>query len=136
MATPDDAGSVASLLGELGYGASEPGLRERLAGAGVRSSSRVYVAQTGAAVVGLLCAEILPYFPDGSHICRVTALVVSAPCRDRGIGRALVEEAAAFASSRGCSGVEITSRECRADAHRFYERLGFRRTSLRFFLAL
>src|SRR6476659_7266597 len=41
-----------------------------------------------------------------------------------------------FAREHHCSGIEITSAEHRLDAHRFYQRLGFSRTSFRFFHAL
>jgi len=44
--------------------------------------------------------------------------------------------AADFAREHHCSGIEITSAEHRLDAHRFYQRLGFSRTSFRFFQAL
>src|SRR6478752_4371039 len=43
---------------------------------------------------------------------------------------------AELAREHNCSGIEITSAEHRLDAHRFYQRLGFSRTSLRFFHAL
>ena len=87
-------------------------------------------------VIGLVSAELVPYFPNGSTICRVTGLVVSTHHRGQGIGEKLVTGAADFARERHCSGIEITSAEHRLDAHRFYQRLGFSRTSLRFFHAL
>jgi hypothetical protein len=39
-------------------------------------------------------------------------------------------------SEQRCSGVEVTTAEHRVDAHPFYERLAFYRTSFRFFRAL
>src|SRR6185312_14583862 len=81
-------------------------------------------------------AELVPYFPNGSTICRVTGLVVSTHHRGRGVGEKLLTGAADFAREHHCSGIEITSAEHRLDAHRFYQRLGFSRTSFRFFHAL
>ena len=54
----------------------------------------------------------------------------------RGVGEKLVAAAATFAREHGCSGIEVTSAERRVDAHRFYQRLGFARTGLRFFQTL
>jgi GNAT superfamily N-acetyltransferase len=66
----------------------------------------------------------------------VTALVVSTHFRGRGTGTRLLAGAADFARERKCAGIEITSAEHRLDAHRFYQQLGFSRTSFRFFRSL
>jgi GNAT superfamily N-acetyltransferase len=99
-------------------------------------TSCILVAQQASEVIGLVSAELVPYFPNGSTICRVTGLVVSTHHRGQGVGEKLVTGAADFARERHCSGIEITSAEHRLDAHRFYQRLGFSRTSFRFFHAL
>jgi GNAT superfamily N-acetyltransferase len=62
----------------------------------------------------------------------VSALVVDAADRGRGIGRAPVAAAERELAAAGCGLVEITSGLRRADAHKFYERLGYERTSARF----
>jgi GNAT superfamily N-acetyltransferase len=82
------------------------------------------------------CSALVPYFPSGSTICRITSLVVSAHHRGESIGEKLVAGATDFARKNHCSGIEITSAEHRLDAHRFYQRLGFSRTSFRFFRTL
>jgi GNAT superfamily N-acetyltransferase len=43
-------------------------------------------------------------------------------------GTRLMQEAIALANKRGCRLVQLTSDKSRADAHRFYERLGFARS--------
>ena len=122
-ATEADAKHVGSLLAELGYPSKEADVRHRLRHS-LHSDTRCFlVAQSASEVIGLVSAELLPYFPNGSTICRITALVVSTHHRGRGI-------------EQHCSGIEITSAEHRLDAHRFYQRLGFSRTSFRFFHAL
>ena len=62
---------------------------------------------------------------------RITALVVDEAERGRGIGRALVAAAEERLTRDGCVLLEITSGLRRADAHAFYERIGYARTSLR-----
>ena len=134
--TEADAKHVASLLAELGYPSKETDVRDRLRRSLHRQSSCFLLAQFANEVIGLVSAELVPYFPTGSTICRVTALVVSTHHRGRRVGEKLVAGAVDFARQHHCSGIEITSAEHRLDAHRFYQRLGFSRTSSRFFQAL
>ena len=134
--TEADAKHVASLLAELGYPSKEMDVRDRLRRSLHRQSSCFLLAQFASEVIGLVSAELVPYFPTGSTICRVTALVVSTHHRGRRVGEKLVAGAVDFARQHHCSGIEITSAEHRLDAHRFYQRLGFSRTSSRFFQAL
>jgi ribosomal protein S18 acetylase RimI-like enzyme len=131
-----DAEQVASLMTELGYPSTAAGVEGRLRGSLNSESSCCLVAQANNEVVGFMSAELIPYFPTGSAICRMTSLVVSSRHRSRGVGETLVEAAATFAREHGCSGIEVTSAERRVDAHRFYQRLGFVRTGLRFFQTL
>ena len=129
-ATEADAKHVESLLAELGYPSKEVDVRHRLRRSLHSDTSCFLVAQSASEVIGLVSAELVPYFPNGSTICKVTGLVVSTHHRGQGIGEKLVTGAADFAREHHCSGIEITSAEHRLDAHRFYQRLGFSRTSL------
>ena len=131
-----DAKSVASLLAELGYPSSEADIRGRLRHSLPSRTSCFLLAQSGSEITGLACAELVPYVPNGTTICRMTALVVSSHHRGQGIGEKLVAGVTDFAREHHCSGIEITSAEHRHDAHRFYRRLGFSRTSIRFFRSL
>jgi ribosomal protein S18 acetylase RimI-like enzyme len=131
-----DAEQIASLLTELGYPSTAEGAEDRLHRPLSSQASRCLVAQAENEVVGVMSLELIPYFPTGSTICRVTSLVVSSRHRGCGIGEKLMAAAATFARKHGCSGIEVTSAERRVDAHRFYERLGFARTGLRFFQTL
>jgi GNAT superfamily N-acetyltransferase len=45
--------------------------------------------------------------------------------RQAGIGTRMMQWAIARARERGCGLVQLTTNRVRADAHRFYERLGF-----------
>src|SRR5262245_29009987 len=135
-ATEADAKHVAALLIELGYPSEEADVHNRLRDCLAADTACVLVAQAEGQVVGLMCAVIVPYFPRGSTVCRVTALVVSADRRSQGVGEKLLAGATEFARKHHCAGIEITSAENRLDAHRFYQRLGFARTSFRFFKAV
>lgn len=56
--------------------------------------------------------------------------------RSAGIGTALLRHAIAAAEEQGCQLVQLTTNAERADAHRFYERLGFQPTHVGFKLHL
>jgi len=131
-----DAEQVASLMTELGYPSTAEGVKDCLRGSLSSQTSCCLVAQADDEVIGIMSAELIPYFPTGSTICRVTSLVVSSQHRSRGVGEKLMAAAATFARERGCSGIEVTSAERRVNAHRFYQRLGFARTGFRFFQTL
>jgi GNAT superfamily N-acetyltransferase len=61
---------------------------------------------------------------------------VRSDLRGRGIGGALIEWAVEQARQRDCALVQLTSNKARADAHRFYGRLGFTATHEGFKLRL
>jgi GNAT superfamily N-acetyltransferase len=131
-ANEGDAAAVAALLGELGYAATESEARERIARANDGETSAVWLALAGTTPAGFLCAQTSYYFPRGTRFCRITALVVAAASRRRGVGAALVEVARQYARAAGCSAIELTTAVHRTDAHAFYERLGFAKSSLRY----
>ena len=69
-------------------------------------------------------------------IRRISALVVDARYRSKGIGRAIVDAAEQMFRDAGCGSVEVTSNMRRTDAHAFYARLGYELTSARFIKTL
>jgi predicted N-acetyltransferase YhbS len=135
-ATEADTGPIAALLTELGYASTAADVVDRVRRSLDSPSSYLVLAQSENDVIGLIAAELVPYFPNGSTVCRVTALIVASRYRGRGLGEKLLGHASDFAREHGCSGIELTSAHHRLDAHRFYERLGFSRASLRFFRPL
>ncbi len=129
-----DAAAVAGLLGELGYPASPGEVATRL----LRPGERVVLAESDQLAVGLAALTIGPMLQHARPVARVTALVVSEPARALGVGRRLMARAEELARDAGCAGIELTSamRPERDAAHRFYEALGYERTSYRFWRPL
>src|SRR6476659_7266596 len=82
-ATEADAKHVESLLAELGYPSKEADVRHRLRRSLHSDTGCFLVAQSASEVIGLVSAELVPYFPNGSTICRITTLVVSTHHRGR-----------------------------------------------------
>ncbi|CAO3448398.1 GCN5-related N-acetyltransferase [Azospirillum argentinense] len=62
----------------------------------------------------------------GAARATVEAVKVDGALRGQGIGSAMMRHAIALARAEGCVMVQLTSQTRRTDAHRFYERLGFR----------
>ena len=130
-ATAADVPELARLLGVLGYPTDEGVLAARLAafeGAG----ETVLVAAQRDRLLGAVTLHVTPVLHRAGPVGRLTALVVDAGTRGRGVGRALVMAAEERLTARGCVLIEVTSNRRRVDAHAFYERLGYAATSLRF----
>ena len=125
-----DAEALASLMAELGYDVTNAQVRERLSALGVDQGA--FVAEHEAEVIGCLTISMTRVLHRPKPVGRISMMVVSEARRSGGVGRMLVEAAEAELARRGCGLVEVTSNERRERAHRFYEGLGYERTSLRF----
>lgn len=78
------------------------------------------------AVVGTLQLSVIPGLSRaGALRGQIEAVRVRADQRGAGIGTALLRWAVDEARRRGCALVQLTTDKSRADALRFYERLGF-----------
>ncbi|MBW5483555.1 GNAT family N-acetyltransferase [Streptomyces bambusae] len=103
-----------------------------------RNEIMVLAEGSGAATV-LGCLQ-LTYIPGlgqgGAERALVEAVRVRADRRGTGLGALLMERAAERARGRGCALLQLTSNKRRADAHRFYERLGYARSHEGFKLPL
>jgi GNAT superfamily N-acetyltransferase len=84
------------------------------------------VAESGGEVVGTMQLSFLPGLARrGALRAQIEAVRVAARARGSGLGAAMLTWAIEEARRRGCALVQLTSDKSRADAHRFYERLGF-----------
>ncbi len=126
----DDSAALASLVTQLGHEATPGEAAERLA-AMQDDGIAVLVAELDGAVVGCLATSVMRTLHRPAPVGRVSLLVVDEPMRGRGIGEVLIREAEQVLASQGCYMVEITSNFRWVDAHRFYERLGYEKTSVR-----
>ena len=89
------------------------------------------------AVVGTLQLTFIPGLSrKGALRGQIEAVRVAAGRRGDGLGRHLFEWAIAECRARGCRTVQLTTDRSRADAHRFYDRLGFEASHIGYKLAL
>ena len=130
-AGPDDAASLAALLGQLGYPVDAAAIPARLR-AIEAAGGALFLATVDAAAAGLVGVQAYPVLHAPAPVAYLTALVVATSARGRGVGRALVEAAERWARAAGCGRLAVTSAEHRDDAHAFYPRVGLPYTGRRF----
>jgi len=118
-----DCAAIAELADQFGYRASAGDIERRLADLPVEDE--VVVAETGGRVVGWIHCALARSLVVEPHAL-TQGIVVDEAWRGRGIGRRLMAQAGDFARRHGVGYVRLRSGSQRADAHRFYESLGYR----------
>ena len=91
----------------------------------------VLVAELDGAVVGCLSTSVMRVLHRPAPVGRISMMVVEEALRSRGIGALLVRAAEQALAAQGCYMMEVTSHMRRGEAHRFYEHLGYDKTSVR-----
>lgn len=95
-----------------------------------RQRGDVLVAEDEGEVVGVCQVIIFQHFQHaGGWCCELESVHVRDDRRSQGIGALLLESAEHLARERGCYRIQLTSRNVRVDAHRFYLANGYERTS-------
>ncbi|MDH7489563.1 MAG: GNAT family N-acetyltransferase [Anaerolineae bacterium] len=124
VAGDGDAGRIATLSEQLGYPTDEGAVLERLHAIGQRPDHAVFVAEAKGNVVGWVHVYAVPMLESPAH-AEIGGLVVDEAHRGRGIGRALMARAEAWARDMGLGVVRLRSNVIRAEAHAFYEHIGY-----------
>lgn len=135
-ATLDDAPQLAPLLGELGYPVAPSDLLARMRRLLGRGDQKVLMAERDGRTLGLLALHVFPVLAYDRDLAMIMALVVTQQARGLGVGRALIDRAEAVGRSLGASRLMVTTHVRRADAHAFYEKLGFEFTGRRYVRAI
>jgi N-acetylglutamate synthase-like GNAT family acetyltransferase len=131
-ATLADVGTFAPLLGELGYPVDGETLAGRMRRMFGRDDQKILIAENEIGALGLLALHVFPALAYDGNVALIMALVVTAQARGLGVGRALIDRADAVARSLDATRLLVTTHVRRADAHAFYERLGFEFTGRRY----
>jgi GNAT superfamily N-acetyltransferase len=77
-------------------------------------------------LIGTMQLSFIPGLArQGAWRAQIEAVRVHKEARNRNIGTKMIEWAIEEATRRGCALVQLTTDKRRADAHRFYDRLGF-----------
>ncbi len=101
------------------------------------SNHELIVAESNGEVIGTLHLMFLPSISfQGGLRAQIESVRVDTKCRSQGIGREMMNWAIERARARGAHVVQLTTHLTRKDAHRFYERMGFKGSHLGMKLSL
>lgn len=123
-AAASDAAALAALSTQLGYPAKPEEAAKRLAALG--PGNAILVAEEEDAVLGWIHVCGIRFF-QSPPFAEIGGLVVDEAARGKGVGKLLVQAAVRWAAEQGYGKLRVRSNVVREDAHRFYEREGFRR---------
>lgn len=133
-ATEADLPAIVGLLADDALGAfrerdQDDGMaayRRAFADIQAQSGNRFLVAELDGRVVGCLQLIVLPGLSHhGARRAHIESVRIDSRLRGQGLGAQLTEAALAIAADEGCRIAQLTTDRQRADAHRFYERMGF-----------
>ena len=111
--------------------------REAFTAIAADPNHRLIVALAGDVPVGSFQLSFIPGVSrQGAWRGQIESVRIAPEFQGAGYGSAMMEWAVAQCRARGCGLVQLTSDVTRADAHRFYDRLGFRATHTGFKLKL
>jgi GNAT superfamily N-acetyltransferase len=131
-ATRADVPAIVAMLAddELGAGRERPGdpvYDSAFDAVAADPNQLLVVADVAGEPVGTLQLTFIPGLSRlGAVRAQIEAVRIRSDQRGSGLGGQLIGWAIEAARQRGCALVQLTTDASRADAHRFYERLGFR----------
>ena len=130
--TASDVPKVIPLMAELGYPTDATSFAERIAAVSANPDDGVLIAEDEGSILGLVAVHSFEMLHRRGRLGRITALVVSASARNRGIGRQLLSAAESHLRANGCVKLEVTSGEQRPEAHGFYAAHGYKEQRVHF----
>ena len=134
-ATAGDSEALARLAAQLGYPSSGPEIGARLGKYEGNADERLLVAELSGQVVAWTSIALADHFYTPLYV-EISGLVVDEKVRGHGIGALLIAEVKKWAEAKGVGIVRLRANVIRKDAHRFYEREGFRKAKEQFVFEL
>lgn len=121
-----DASAIVDLLKQLEFEKSTGFIENRLTQTKDKSLYRNLVVEIDEKIVALMTIHFWIQIGLEGKTCTISFFVVDKDIRSQGIGKYMEEYCTKLAKGNGCSNVEVYSSEKRTDAHRFYERQGYK----------
>src|SRR6188508_2434876 len=138
-ATANDLGEIVRMLADDFLGTGRELIGDEISESYLRAfreiegdpNNELVVAELDMKVVGTFQLTYTPSLSfKGSKRCTIESVRVDAQLRRRRIGRQMMVWAIQRAKEKGCVFMQLSTHSERKDAHRFYERLGFKQTHL------
>ncbi|QDK70497.1 GNAT family N-acetyltransferase [Lactococcus protaetiae] len=121
-----DVVDITRLSAVLGYPVSESVIEQNLARLLLDDTHEFWVYDLEDTVVGFIEAETYEAVYSADIMLNVLGLVVDTAYQGKAIGGQLLTELELRAKARGISVIRLNSGEQRHEAHRFYEKHGYR----------
>jgi GNAT superfamily N-acetyltransferase len=131
-AISEDIPYIVSLLADDPLGAQreqlgDPAYYAALKAIDADPTTRFMVAEEDGVVVGCMQISILPGLARrGAKRAQFESVRIAGSQRGTGLGTRMVAEGVRLAREAGCTLIELASDKSRHDAHRFWERQGFK----------
>lgn len=132
-----DVAAIVAMLADDMLGSAREDAREPLAEGYLRAFEAIDVdpnqllavmTEAGRVIGTLQLTFIAGLYRQGALRGQVEAVRVIRDRQGAGLGQKMIEWAVGQCRDRGCAIVQLTTDRSRHDAHRFYERLGFRQS--------
>ncbi len=145
QAARDDLPSVVRMLAEDELGSGRENYQEPLPESYYSAFEQIdadpnhelIVAECDGEVIGTLHLMFLPSISfQGGLRAQIESVRIDGRLRGQGIGREIMQWTIERAKRRGAHVVQLTTDTSRADAHRFYQKLGFKSSHLGMKLSL
>lgn len=131
FASADDLPALAGLLGELFSLETDlvPDRDRQLRGLrcvlDTPTQGRLFVLRIDGKVAGMANVQTVVSTAEGGRVAQLEDVIVAAPHRGAGHGRALIEHVCAWAKTEGLTRVTLLADKDNTPALAFYARLGF-----------
>lgn len=89
------------------------------------------LAEVNGVPVGMGSCHVQPLLHHVCMVAEIQEMFVEPEFRSMEIGKALVEQLVAFAQSKDAKQIEVTSNNVRENAHRFYQKEGFKKSHVK-----
>jgi GNAT superfamily N-acetyltransferase len=136
-ATRDDLQAIVDMLADDHLGSTRESADDlspyETAFAVIDADPHQYLAicERDGVIVGTMQLTTIPGLSHkGASRLLIEGVRVHRDARSGGVGTRMIQWAIGHAREHGCRMVQLTTDKSRADAHRFYERLGFQQTHL------
>lgn len=133
-ATEADLPTIVALLSDDPLGASrespdDPAYLAAFQDIAAQTGNTMIVGEDEGAIIACLQLTIIPGLSrSGAKRAQIESVRVAASHRSQGVGARIFDHALDRARAEGCALAQLTTDLTRADAHRFYEQLGFTHT--------